>query len=72
MLESAKLGKCGFKSHHRLQLRCNMEKMSKSDSKEKNDLNIMQETRIESLKSQVNYWKTRYELLKKYGNLFNM
>jgi hypothetical protein len=45
-----------------------MERMSKSGSTEKSipeDLSV--EVKLSALQSEVNYWKTRYELLKKYG-----
>lgn len=41
-------------------------KISKSDMEHK-DFEITDEIKISSLKSQVKYWKTRYELLLKYG-----
>jgi hypothetical protein len=40
-------------------------KISKSDMPHK-DIVITDYITISSLKSEVNYWKTRYELLKKY------
>ena len=45
-----------------------MEKMSKSNSNEPTMDEIPVEVRISALQSEVNYWKTRYELLEKYGN----
>ena len=48
-----------------------LERMSKSGSNDKNSEEITLEIKLESLKSQVNYWKLRYQLLKTYGVNFN-
>ena len=42
--------------------------MSKSDANEPSDIEITDAIKINSLESQVKYWKTRYDLLLKYGN----
>ena len=45
-----------------------MKKISKSDSNKKNlEEELSKDIKIGALEAQVNYWKTRYELLKKYG-----
>jgi len=46
-----------------------MKRMSKSNSTEKNLDDIPPDVRISALQSEVNYWKTRYKLLEKYGNV---
>jgi hypothetical protein len=52
-----------------------IEKMSKSNSVTPNidetDTIKMLESKIKGLESEVKYWKLRYELLKKYGNVSN-
>jgi hypothetical protein len=42
-------------------------KMSKSNSKESNISDIDESTKIRALRNEINYWKTRYKLIKKYG-----
>jgi hypothetical protein len=45
-----------------------MEKMSKSNDSTSTLKDITLDIKIKSLESQVNYWKIRYELLKKYSS----
>jgi predicted nucleic acid-binding Zn-ribbon protein len=44
------------------------EKMSKSSDNKAHIGEISDEVRISALESEVRYWKTRYELLEKYGD----
>jgi hypothetical protein len=46
-----------------------IEKMSKSSNFEKTNVEITAEIKITALESEVRYWRLRYELLKKYGEI---
>ena len=43
-------------------------KMSKKDATDSDPIVITDAIKISALQSEVNYWKTRYELLLKYGD----
>ena len=45
-----------------------MKKMSKKDATDNYPIVITNDNTISALQTEVNYWKTRYELLLKYGD----
>ena len=45
-----------------------MNKMSKANATEPNILDVPDLVKISALRNEINYWKLRYELYKKYGD----
>lgn len=65
---SAKQSYAGSSPVESLKLVGYMKKMSKKDATDNDPIVITDDNTISALQTEVNYWKTRYELLLKYGD----